>query len=266
MEEKIIKYPRTKHIEGSMIQKGDEDLKLVSLKEILGKNIVIEEKVDGANVAISFNDEGKLLLQNRGHFLRGGYKERDYDLFKSWAEAIKDKLFSVLKNRYIMYGEWMYVKHYVYYDMLPHYFLEFDIYDKKEEIFLDTKSRKELLKDLPIYSVPVLKEGKFNKIEDILSCLKKSNYISENHLNNLYNEAIKQKVDPNDVINKTDNTKLMEGLYIKVEENGQVILRTKYVRTGFSQIASIDDTNWLQRKVIPNKLDKELDELFLEEY
>ena len=71
MEEKIIKYPRTKHIEGSMIQKGDEDLKLVSLKEILGKNIVIEEKVDGANVAISFNDEGKLLLQNRGHFLRG---------------------------------------------------------------------------------------------------------------------------------------------------------------------------------------------------
>ena len=44
-----------------------------------------------------------------------------------------------------MYGEWLYAKHTVYYDALPHYFLEFDIYDKEQAIFLSTKKRKELL-------------------------------------------------------------------------------------------------------------------------
>lgn len=32
-------------------------------------------------------------------------------------------LFKVLGNRHILYGEWLYAKHSVYYDNLPHYFL-----------------------------------------------------------------------------------------------------------------------------------------------
>ena len=30
----------------------------------------------------------------------------------------------------IPYGEWLYAKHSVHYRKLPHYFFEFDIYDK----------------------------------------------------------------------------------------------------------------------------------------
>ena len=47
--ERIYKYPRTRHLEGSREQAGDEDLKTVKLAELQGKYLVLEEKVDGAN-------------------------------------------------------------------------------------------------------------------------------------------------------------------------------------------------------------------------
>ena len=93
--ERIIKYPRTEHLEGSGIQVGDEDLNQIPFSEILGKNIVVEEKIDGANVGISFQG-GNLLLQSRGHYLSGGYKERHYDLFKIFGAQNRDTLYSVL--------------------------------------------------------------------------------------------------------------------------------------------------------------------------
>jgi hypothetical protein len=61
MEELIIKkYPRTPHIQGSRLQPGDEDLSQIQFKDIAGRHMVLEEKVDGANSAISFirNDIG----------------------------------------------------------------------------------------------------------------------------------------------------------------------------------------------------------------
>ena len=185
MEFNILKYPRTKHIEGSRLQKGDEDLKQIPFSAIQNKYIVIEEKVDGANCAISFDSNGNLLLQSRGHYLTGGYRERHFNFLKQWAMVHQDKFYSVLGSRYIMYGEWLYAKHSIYYDYLPHYFLEFDIFDREKEIFLDTQSRHTLLQNLPVVSVPVLATGKFNKMDDILKYLTNSNYITNSHLDNL---------------------------------------------------------------------------------
>ena len=67
--ERIVKYPRTPHLSGSKLQEGDEDLAQIPFSRIAGKLLVVEEKVDGANAAISFSEDGKLLLQSRGHFL-----------------------------------------------------------------------------------------------------------------------------------------------------------------------------------------------------
>ena len=67
--ERIVKYPRTPHLVGSKLQAGDEDISQIPFSQIAGKNLVVEEKVDGANTAISFSAEGELLLQSRGHFL-----------------------------------------------------------------------------------------------------------------------------------------------------------------------------------------------------
>ena len=189
MNEKIIKYPRTPHLSGSRLQKGDEDLSQIPFARIKGKHIVIEEKIDGANVAVSFSEEGDLLLQSRGHFLTGGYRERHYDFFKIWASENIDMLFSLLDTRYIMYGEWMYAKHKVYYDALPHYFMEFDILDKPSGKFLSTERRMEMLEGTGICSVPVLGEGVYPSEKQVLSLLGRSLYITDAHMDNLRAEA-----------------------------------------------------------------------------
>lgn len=262
MDYDIIKYPRTPHLEGSRLQPGDEDLSQVPFSYIKGKYIVIEEKVDGANSAISFNSDGELLLQSRGHYLTGGYRERHFNLFKQWASVHQEAFFKVLGTRYIMYGEWLYAKHTVYYDNLPHYFMEFDIYDKEKKIFLSTKRRREMLKELPVVSVLVLAEGKFNKLNDVLAYLGDSYFKTENHIENLKLTATSLNLDPEKIAGETDSSRTMEGLYIKVEDDEQVIDRLKYVRYSFLQSILESNSHWLDRPIIPNKLSKDISELF----
>ena len=258
----IHKYPRTPHIEGSRLQPGDEDLSQIPFSAIAGKNLVIEEKCDGANSAISFDENGELLLQSRGHYLTGGYRERHYNLMKQWAMVHKDAFYEVLGKRYIMYGEWMYAKHTVYYDALPHYFLEFDILDRETGVFLDTPSRHELIKELPVVSVPVLGTGVYQSKEEMLKLLGQSNYVTGNQRENLYRAAVKLGLDAERSCNETELSGFMEGLYIKVEENGQVADRMKYVRAAFLQCVDFSETHWIDRPIIPNRLAVPTETLF----
>ena len=50
----ILKYPRTPHLRGSRLQAGDsaDDVPYAALA---GRQIVVEEKLDGANAALSCN-------------------------------------------------------------------------------------------------------------------------------------------------------------------------------------------------------------------
>lgn len=258
----IHKYPRTPHIEGSRLQPGDEDLSQIPFSAIAGKNLVIEEKCDGANSAISFDENGELLLQSRGHYLTGGYRERHYNLMKQWAMVHKDAFYQVLGKRYIMYGEWMYAKHTVYYDALPHYFLEFDILDRETGVFLDTPSRHELIKELPVVSVPVLGTGVYQSKEEMLKLLGQSNYVTGNQRENLYRAAVKLGLDAERSCNETELSGFMEGLYIKVEENGQVADRMKYVRAAFLQCVDFSETHWIDKPIIPNRLAVPTETLF----
>ena len=241
----LLKYPRTRHLEGSRLQAGDEDLSQAPFSEILGKNIVIEEKIDGANSAISFDENGNLLLQSRGHYLDGGYRERHYNLLKQWASTNQDVLFDTLGTKYIMYGEWMYAKHTVFYDALPHYFMEFDIYDREKKEFLDTKRRREMTEKMGIVSsVPVIGEGFYTKKEDILSLIGHSNYITDNHIENLREISRMHGLDVERQVNETDNSTTMEGLYIKLEEDGVVKERFKFVRREFVQQILASNSHW----------------------
>lgn len=255
MDFKLLKYPRTQHLQGSRLQEGDEDLSQVPFEEILGKHIVIEEKIDGANSAISFNEQGELLLQSRGHYLNGGYNERHYNLMKQWANNNKSLFYSVLGARYIMYGEWMYAKHTVFYDALPDYFMEFDIFDREKNIFLDTPSRKKITGQIGvIHSVPVLAQGVFKSKEAILGYLGDSNYITEKHIDVLRRLSEKQGLDVERQVRETDPSLTMEGLYIKVETDGEVKMRVKFVRNSFYQCVNASGSHWQQRPIIPNQL------------
>ena len=259
MDFNIKKFPRTPHLEGSRLQPGDEDLSQIPFSEILGKNIVVEEKIDGANSAISFTDGKQLLIQSRGHYLVGGYRERHYNLLKQWANVHREELFSALGCRYVMFGEWMYAKHTIFYDELPHYFVEFDIYDRQRGVFLDTDSRKAITQKLPIvHSVPVLARGVFSNKKQILSLLGQSKYISNNHLQVLAQTAKRLNLDVDLQLAQTDPSTTMEGLYIKVEQDGIVESRVKFVRASFLQCVAQSQSHWQTRPIVPNKVKDEL--------
>lgn len=258
----LMKYPRTRHLQGSRLQPGDEDLSQIPFSAILGKHLVVEEKIDGANSAVSFGPDGELLLQSRGHYLTGGCRERHYNLFKQWANLHMDALFAVLGTRYILYGEWMYAKHTVYYDRLPHYFLEFDILDRETGRFLDTRTRHEMLRNSPVVSVPVLAEGEFQTKDQLTALLGRSNYIGPDHIAQLREACRRLGLDEARACRETDATDFMEGLYIKVEEDGQVVDRMKYVRPTFYQAVQLSQSHWQERPIVPNALAASLQTLF----
>lgn len=251
--DEFVKYPRTKHISGSGIQKGDEDLDVLRLDDLIGRHLVIEEKIDGSNSGISFVD-GKLKLQSRGHFLTGGPRERHFSMMKSWAAHHQYNLFEMLGNRYILFGEWCYAKHTIFYDQLPHYFLEFDIYDKEQTVFLSTELRRFITEPLGIHSVPVLYQGQINTIDQITNLVKKSLYKSDNWRENLRMAAEKAGLAPGQVLLQTDGTSMAEGVYIKIETEDETIGRAKYVRPDYISKLITDDAHWMNRPILPNGL------------
>lgn len=253
--ESIIKYPRTPHLEGSSLQAGDEDLSQAPYSSIAGKFIVVEEKMDGANAGIRFTGDAELRLQSRGHYLTGEGREKHFRLLKSWANAHEEHLFEILSDRYLMYGEWMHSKHTVFYDWLPHYFLEFDLFDTHSKTFLSTGARRELLAGSPVVSVPVLYEGIAPRHQkDLLALIKPSLAKSEAWRETLRTTAIRQGLDASRVIQETEGSDLAEGIYIKVEDGNETVNRLKWVRSGFLQTITENDSHWLSRPVVPNQL------------
>lgn len=219
----IVKYPRTPHIAGSRLQAGDEDLASVARDALAGLPLVIEEKLDGSNSAVSFAPDGELVLQSRGHVLTGGARERQFDLFKRWASHHSNWLRERLHSRYVMYGEWLYARHTIPYDQLPHYFLEFDVLDRETGVFLSTERRRAMLDGGPVVSVPVLGTA----------VLPLERYIARS---------------------TASSVETMEGLYIKHEAEGQVLGRYKYVRAGFLQAVADSGEHWMDRPIEPNRL------------
>lgn len=252
--DKIIKFPRTPHLEGSRLQHGDEGMGGVPFSQLKNRFLVVEEKCDGANSGVSFGPGRELLLQSRGHYLSGGGRERHFNLLKQWASAHQAALYEVLRERYIMYGEWMYAKHTVFYDQLPHYFLEFDVLDRKTGEFLSTERRQALLAGLPVVSAPVLAAQTFQKIEAVTGLLGPSLYKSAQWKERLVEAAQELGLDAERALRETDGADEMEGLYLKIEEGGMVTERYKFVRASFSNAILDAGTHWLNRPIIPNGL------------
>lgn len=251
----IHKYPRTHHLTGSGIQRGDEDLDVIGFDELAGRHLVIEEKMDGANSAVSFTPDGRLLLQSRGHYLTGGPREQQFHIFKAWGNRYSGELWEVLGDRYVMYGEWLYAKHTVFYTELPHYFLEFDVYDTATGLFLSTSRRRELLGAAPfVVSVRVLHEGMLPSLAALCDLVGHSAFIADGHLDRLRAICTQRGLDAGQALHETDPSPLMEGLYVKIEEDGEVMGRFKYIRADFLQTVFDSQSHWMDRPLVPNQL------------
>ena len=250
----MLKYPRTRHVQGSKLQPGDEDLSQVPMGELAGRHLVIEEKLDGANAGVSFTPDGELRLQSRGHYLVGGAREKHFALFKTWGAVHQVALREVLGSRYVLYGEWLYAKHTIFYDRLPHYFLEFDVYDREQDCFLGTPERQALLAGSPVVSVPVLEAGPGRDVEHLRALIVDALYKSPAWRDALSSRATDLGLDPELVRRQTDPEPTAEGLYLKHEEQGRVVGRYKFIRPSFLQAVEISESHWLDRPIVPNGL------------
>lgn len=251
----IHKYPRTHHIQGSRLQPGDEDLDALPWETLAGGFLVIEEKMDGANAGVSFNEQGQLLLQSRGHYLTGGPREKHFALFKTWANTHAQALWEVLGSHYVMYGEWLFARHTIFYNALTHYFMEFDVLDTRDGRFLSTAARRKLFKGCAFLEpVKVLHEGEHISFKAMTALVEQSHFIEGRHLEQLRTAAEERNLDSGQVLFETDPTNLMEGLYIKVEKGDEVIGRYKFVRPGFLTTVLNAKGHWLDRPIIPNQL------------
>jgi hypothetical protein len=229
------KYPRTPHLFGSKGTDDDKHLgRRVSQAFAADPSLVVEEKIDGTNVGIHFTSAGRMVLQCRGHEITEGMHPQ-YDLFKQWV-SVKRALFeTMLDDRRILYGEWMYARHSVHYRALPHYFFEFDIFDKDGGCFLDLKTRLQILEGSGLQTVPVIHRGT----------------ASEDQLRELIGPSAFGATFENPVSGRPDDR--MEGLYLRTEADGVVTGRAKIVRPEFVEKIKQSE-HWQQQRMVPNLL------------
>ncbi len=64
----------------------------------------------------------------------------------------------------------------------------------------------------------------------------------------------RQKLDLPLCWRQTDGSELAEGLYLKVEEDGQTVARYKFVRPDFVQVILDSGSHHSERPIVPNGL------------
>lgn len=251
----LFRYPRTPHLEGSRLQEGDHGHDHVPYRDLRGLRLVVEEKLDGANTGISFSPAGELLLQSRGHYLVGGGRERQFNFIKAWAQAHAGWLLQRLEDRYVMYGETMSKKHSVFYDALPHHFFEFDVLDRRTGQFLSTAARRALLAGGPVLSVPVLYDGVAPaRLADLKALLRPSLAKTARWRDAFEATVRREGLDLALAWKQCDKSDLSEGLYLKVEADGQTLGRYKWVRADFVQAILASEKHHSEQPYVPNQL------------
>lgn len=226
MTAEFFRFPHTPHIAwlGTEPPRADKVLSDCEVREFLSGPVIVEEKVDGANIGISIDREGVLRVQNRGAFLEPPYFGQ-FKHLESWLAPRRDDLFDGLGDQYILFGEWCAARHSISYDHLPDWFLAFDLLDRKTESFLSVERRNALIEPMGLVPIRQVAKGRFRlqKLIDLLR-LERSAY----------------------------HVGAVEGFYLRREAKGALIARTKLVRGDFVQ--GIDD-HWRARAIEWNTLD-----------
>jgi hypothetical protein len=141
----------------------------------------------------------------------------------------------------------LYAKHHIFYDSLPDYFLAYDLYDKKEDKFLSSKRFRQVLKDGIVHTVPILHEARFDKINNFGQYIQPTSFKTKDWKAKLVGIASEKELQ------HTDPSNLMEGIYVRIENEDWVVGRMKNPREEFSKEID-EDTHWMERPIVPNQL------------
>ena len=219
----FVKFPSTPYIEfeNNMDIRTDKILSKEEVHIFLGNEIYVEEKIDGANLGISFNDRGECLLQNRGDYLYFPLSGQ-WSALNKWLNINENTIFENITNEYILFGEWCYATHSIKYDALPDWFVAFDIFDKKENKFFSVQRRNEMIEKMGLYKVPMLGKGKYS-LDQLMEFIGDSQY----------------------------GNGPSEGIYLRQDEGAYLKYRAKIVRKGFKQKI---DQHWTKGKIQHNKI------------
>lgn len=223
MSADFVKFPTTPHLLwlGATAARADKVLTRDEAESFLRHSLIVEEKVDGANLGLSFDSHGNLLAQNRGNYLERGTKDQFAPLW-AWLSERETRLFDALEDRLMLFGEWCHAGHSIHYTRLPDWFLAFDVFDKQEQRFLSSVRRDAIIQKLKLHTVPTISTGRFSLV-DIPRLIGQSA---------LYDGP-------------------MEGIYLRHEDTAWLIQRAKVVRAEFVQQIS---EHWLNRPLIANHL------------
>ena len=172
----FFRFPHTPHVawlaEGE--PRDDKVLSARDVAELLNGDVVVEEKLDGANLGFSLSADGGLRAQNRGQYLYAPHAGQ-FARLPEWLLLHGDKLRAALTEHapvdLMLFGEWCAARHSLNYDHLPDWFLLFDVYDRSQGRFWSTSRRNDLAATLSLATVPRLLEGRFTlpQLKDALS-------------------------------------------------------------------------------------------------
>ena len=225
-QDDFVPFPSTRHLgvlgDGSV--RDDKVMTSAERDAFLRESVIIEEKIDGANLGISFSAAGEVLLQNRGHRLSLPTTGQWHPL-NDWLRWRRDALYADLKEQYILFGEWCYAKHSVVYDALPDWFIGFDVYDKRAARFLSCALRDGFLESLGIACVPCLGRGHYD-FASIAALIVHSRFGSSQ----------------------------AEGVYLRRDSGDWLEDRTKLVHPNF--LSSIDE-HWSRKPLSRNHIQSE---------
>lgn len=221
----FFRFPHTPHL--AWLGKGSpRDDKVLSSSEVaalLAGDVVVEEKLDGANVGISLAPDGSLLAQNRGQYLSEPHTGQFAHL-PAWLAQHDEGLRAVLTHKLILFGEWCAARHSLDYAALPDWFLLFDVYDRSAERFWSSTRRNALARHAGLVTVQTVLHGKASvmMLKELVTT-KTSGY----------------RPGP------------LEGVVIRRESTEWCEARAKLVRPDFTQAI---DTHWRKRKIEWNRV------------
>ena len=227
----FFRFPHTAHI--AWLNKGsprdDKILNPAEVKTLLQGPVVVEEKLDGANLGISLDNHGQLRAQNRGQYLLHPYTGQ-FSRLVPWLAQHESDLHDILTADLIVFGEWCAAQHSLDYAQLPDWFLVFDVYDRSTQKFWSTARRNALAKSAGLATVPCLFEG-----EITLDQLKQM----VEHKPSLYRQGHGHVPAP------------LEGVVIRQESADWCDARGKLVRAEFTQ--SIEE-HWSRKAIHWNRI------------
>lgn len=221
----FFRFPHTPHLAwlGQGSPRDDKVLSPSDADETLNEEVVVEEKIDGANIGFSVETSGIFRMQNRGQYLEPPFSGQ-FARLASWLVPHRESLVAALGQNLILFGEWCAARHSLGYDKLPDWFLAFDVYDREAQRFWSTRRRNDFVAQLGISAVPAVLEGRTT-----LASLKQL----------LTTEATPHGDGP------------MEGIVVRQEDDDWLKERAKLVRADFTQAIT---EHWSRRKIEWNKV------------